>query len=96
MQPKVVIAALKRVAAESIEIQPSAARDENLRFATRCIVETLEVVPPGAVFVKLVKHKQRRGGELSAIFGLACLRPPAQRESTLVFVMVYGAPLAGV
>ena len=62
MQAQEVIAALQRVAAEAVEVEARAARDQDALAAAPAVVEALQVPAPGAVLVDLVEDPQPRGG----------------------------------
>ena len=79
MQPQEVVPALKRVAAETEQLESAASRHEHaLVFPTR-VVEAFEEAPPSSVLVYLVKDPKIGGRELSAQDALPVLvRVPVQ------------------
>jgi hypothetical protein len=66
VQPREVIAPLEGVAAEAVEVEPRAARDEDALSPAPAVVEALEEAAPRAVLVDLVEHPQARRRELAA------------------------------
>ena len=71
VQPQQVVAALQRVAAEAVEVEPSAAGDEDALSAPTAVVQTLEIVAPAPVLVELVEHPELRGRQLPTQDALA-------------------------
>ena len=73
VEPEEVVAALQRVAAEAVEIEAGAARDQDPLARAPPVVQTLEPVPPAAVLVDLVEHPELRDRQLAPQDALAVL-----------------------
>lgn len=58
-----MVASLQRVAAASIEIEPSASRDEDVQRLAVRVVQSLEEIPPAAVFVQLIEDHETAHGK---------------------------------
>ena len=74
VHPERMVAALQRIAAEAVEVELGAARDQDLLAGLLVVVETLQVVPPFAVLVQLVERPQLRYRKLTAEDAIAVLR----------------------
>lgn len=57
MKTQQVVAALQRVAAEAIKVQPGAAGDQDPLPASAAVIKAFEIVPPTAVLVDLVRPR---------------------------------------
>ena len=60
MKAKQVVSSLERISTEAVEIQPSAARDEDPTTRTAAVEQPLEIVAPTPVLVKLVEDPELR------------------------------------
>lgn len=65
VQAQQMITSLQRLAAEAIEIQLPAARNQNLLALVAPVVQTLQVVAPAAVLVEFIEHPEPGRRKLS-------------------------------
>jgi hypothetical protein len=71
VQAQEVVSALKRIAAEPVQIETAAAGHQNALPRPPAVVYALEVVPPPSVLVDLIERPERGGRQLPAQDALA-------------------------
>ena len=69
-----MISPLQRIATETVEIEPTTARDQDLLATRAPVVEPLEIVSPAAVLVDLVENPERAGRQLAGEDAAAIVR----------------------
>jgi len=65
MQAQQVVAALQRIAAVAVEVEPRAPGDQNALAARPAVERPLEKAAPGPVLVNLVEDPQAPGGQFA-------------------------------
>ncbi len=79
MKPQEVIAPLKRIAAEAIEVKPRTSCNQNLLATPTTVVESLDQITPRPVLMDLIEDPQPGDGELAFEYALSVLDPSQLR-----------------
>ncbi len=73
MKAEQMVPSLQRVAAKSIEVQTSAAGDENLLAGPAVVEQPLEIISPASILVELVERPEFRRRQFTPQDPLAVL-----------------------